>query len=176
MFHSIHLTVSNFTGIAHELNTKQVFGDYPFKITNIYPRAKQLTDIDNIKTLYLFSDPCQQQHPSGRWYRRGSCWGLLWWQVGYSVSRGLRCQGRYGHLQIHGLWGVSEMDDFRKSHSALVPYPTMHHSEQKCVHFCSEWCSVGYGTGALWNLWEWSIFIWNITMAHIQCDSLPWCM
>ena len=37
-----------------------------------------------------------------------------------------------------------------KSHNAPVPYPTIHHSEQKCVHFCcSEWCIVGYGTGAL---------------------------
>ena len=44
-------------------------------------------------------------------------------------------------------------DQFFKSHNALVPYPTMHHSEQKCAHFCSEWCIVGYGTGALWELW-----------------------
>ena len=34
----------------------------------------------------------------------------------------------------------------------------MHHSEQKCAHFCSEWCIVGYGTGALWNLWIRSIW------------------
>ena len=25
-------------------------------------------------------------------------------------------------------------------------------SEQKCTHFFSEWCLVGYGTGALWDL------------------------
>ena len=47
--------------------------------------------------------------------------------------------------------------------NAPVPYPTMHHSEQKCVHFCSseqkcahfcsEWCTGGYGTGTLWGLW-----------------------
>ena len=41
---------------------------------------------------------------------------------------------------------------------APVPYPTMHNSEQKCVHFCSEWCIVGYGTGALWDSWAWSIW------------------
>ena len=40
------------------------------------------------------------------------------------------------------------------SHNAPVPHPTMHHSEQKCAHFCSEWCIVGYGTGALWDLWD----------------------
>ena len=41
-----------------------------------------------------------------------------------------------------------------KARSALAPYPTMHHSEQKCAHFCSEWCIVGYGTSALWDLWD----------------------
>ena len=28
----------------------------------------------------------------------------------------------------------------------------MHHSEQKCAHFCSGWSIVGYGTGAFWYL------------------------
>ena len=32
----------------------------------------------------------------------------------------------------------------------------MHHLEQKCVHFCSEWCIVGYGRGAICDLWNWS--------------------
>ena len=44
-----------------------------------------------------------------------------------------------------------------KSHNAPVPYPTMHHSEQKCSHFCSECWIVGYGTGELWDLWLRSI-------------------
>ena len=35
----------------------------------------------------------------------------------------------------------------------------MSHSEQKCAHFCSEWSIVAYGTGALWDLWNWSIVI-----------------
>ena len=30
----------------------------------------------------------------------------------------------------------------------------MHHSEQKCVHLCFESCIVGYGRGALWDLWD----------------------
>ena len=30
----------------------------------------------------------------------------------------------------------------------------MYHSEQKYAHFCSEWCIVGYGRGALWDLWD----------------------
>ena len=33
----------------------------------------------------------------------------------------------------------------------------MPHSEQKCAHFYSEWCVVGYETGALWDLWDWPI-------------------
>ena len=44
-----------------------------------------------------------------------------------------------------------EIDQFHKSHNAPVPYPRMHDSEQKCAHFCFEWCIVGYGTGALWD-------------------------
>ena len=32
-----------------------------------------------------------------------------------------------------------------KSHNASVPYPIMHHSEQKGAHFCSEWGIVEYG-------------------------------
>ena len=52
---------------------------------------------------------------------------------------------------------------FNRPHSqilqfALVPYPTTHHSEQKCAHFCSEWCIVGYVTSALWDLWISSVY------------------
>ena len=34
------------------------------------------------------------------------------------------------------------IDLFHKSHNVTVPYPTMHHQEQKCAHICSEWCMV----------------------------------
>ena len=44
-----------------------------------------------------------------------------------------------------------------KFNNTPVPYSTMHYSEQKCAHFCSEWCIVGYG--ALWDLWDWSITV-----------------
>ena len=33
----------------------------------------------------------------------------------------------------------------------------MQQSEQKCTHFCSGWCIVGYVTSALWYLSIWSI-------------------
>ena len=49
------------------------------------------------------------------------------------------------------------IDQSHKSHIASVSYPTMHHSEQKCGHFCSEWCIVGYENDALWDLWIRSI-------------------
>ena len=49
------------------------------------------------------------------------------------------------------------IDLIHKFENAPVPYPTMLLSEQKCAHFCSEWSIMGYGTGALWNLWQWSI-------------------
>ena len=67
------------------------------------------------------------------------------------------------------LYGRQSIDQIHKSHNAPVTYPqelitvisswhpAMHHSEQKCAHFCSEWCIVGYGTGALWDLWKWSV-------------------
>ena len=31
------------------------------------------------------------------------------------------------------------IDQSKKSHNAYVAYPIMHHSEQKCAHFSSEW-------------------------------------
>ena len=43
-------------------------------------------------------------------------------------------------------------DLIHKSINARVPYPTMRHIEQKCAHFCSEWCIVGCGTDALWDM------------------------
>ena len=49
------------------------------------------------------------------------------------------------------------IDLLHKFPNVPVPYPAMLHSEQKCVHFCSEWSIVGYGTGAFWDLWNWSI-------------------
>ena len=60
-----------------------------------------------------------------------------------------------------------------KSQTAPVPYPTMLHSEQKCAHFCSEWSIVGYGTGAVWDLWNWSIhFISQHNKARIGTRSM----
>ena len=59
--------------------------------------------------------------------------------------------------QSHREYLAYTIDLIQKSHNAPVPYPTMQHSEQKCAHFCSECCIVGYETGALWDFWNWSI-------------------
>ena len=58
---------------------------------------------------------------------------------------------------------VNPVEESPNSHNAPVSYPTIHHSEQKCAHFCSEWCIVGYGTGALWELGDWSVALVSVT-------------
>ena len=52
---------------------------------------------------------------------------------------------------------VVVINQSHNSHNAPVSCATIHHSEQKCAHFFSEWCIAGYGTSVLWDLWDWSI-------------------
>ena len=61
--------------------------------------------------------------------------------------------------EAHNPYSPHTIDLINKFQNAPVPYPTMHYSEQKCAHFCSEWCIVGYRTGAFWDLWGYSITI-----------------
>ena len=53
------------------------------------------------------------------------------------------------------------IDQCHKSHNASVKYPTMHHLvTEMCTHVdisLTKWCVVGYGNGALWDLWDRSI-------------------
>ena len=66
------------------------------------------------------------------------------------------------------------MDLLHKSHNVPGQYPTMHHSEQKCAHFCSELCILGYGTGTLWDLWIRcivAIISSSVKFPRRQCDS-----
>ena len=58
-----------------------------------------------------------------------------------------------------------------KSHNAPVLYPTMHHSSQKCAHFSCEWCIVGHGMGALWDLWDWTM-LFNILRPSHTVETL----
>ena len=64
------------------------------------------------------------------------------------------CSG--GVLLVFGVFAGIAIGLIHKSQNAPVPYPTMLHSEQKCTDFCFEWSIVGYGTGAFWDLWNWS--------------------
>ena len=43
------------------------------------------------------------------------------------------------------------------SQNVPVHHPTMLHSEHKCAHLFSDWSIVVYGTGAFWDLCNWSI-------------------
>ena len=61
----------------------------------------------------------------------------------------------------HSVVNSTSIEPIHKCHNALAPCPTMHHSEQKCTHFCSEWCIMGYETGELRNLWSWFTVLWG---------------
>ena len=39
------------------------------------------------------------------------------------------------------------------------------------AHCCSEWCIVGYGTGTLWDLWDWFLSIYRQNIKKIQRDG-----
>ena len=57
----------------------------------------------------------------------------------------------------------TRVDLIRKSHTAPSPYHKIHHSEQKCAHFCSEWCIMWYWTGVLSDLCGRSVVIFPWT-------------
>ena len=42
----------------------------------------------------------------------------------------------------------------------LLSHIPQYDIQNRNAHFCSEWCSVGFGTAALWDLWDLSIN-WN---------------
>ena len=107
----------------------------------------------------------------------------LW--PGWKLKIEIRTKGTFTQFQ---LWAHTHLREIRpgaslimiqpvelihKSQNAPVPYPIMFHSEQKCAHFCSEWSIVGYGTGALWDLWDWSIFFNILTMdnQYLNCEG-----
>ena len=70
---------------------------------------------------------------------------------------------------------IKSIDQFSKSHNAPVSHPTMHHSQQKCVYFCSEWCIAGYERGALWDFGDGSSLSKVLTIVvpyrtwHLKC-------
>ena len=66
------------------------------------------------------------------------------------------------------------IDLIHESQNAPVPCPTMLHSEQKCAHFCPEWGIVGCGTGAFWDLWNWSIMLYLCHAVVNKEDVFGW--
>ena len=78
--------------------------------------------------------------------------------------------------QSRSVLSPNPIGQLHKSQNAPVPYSTMLHSELKCAHFCSEWRIVGYGTGACWDLWNWSIKLhpyWLSTIWGSFCTDSP---
>ena len=87
--------------------------------------------------------------PMCHWFQRDR--GLSWLIPACITSRAWP-------LSVKKPMDGKEIDLLHKAHHAPVPYPTIHHSEQKCVHFCSECCIVGpVGYIQLWDLWIKSI-------------------
>ena len=67
---------------------------------------------------------------------------FLWFKFQWSISKTLEWQlVRIGSVCD---WTI---DQIHISYDAPIPYPIIHFSEQKCAHFSSEWCFVGYETG-----------------------------
>ena len=50
------------------------------------------------------------------------------------------------HCQCRFLMRDQRWNESHKSHNALVPYRTIHLSEQKWAYFCPKWCIGRYGT------------------------------
>ena len=80
----------------------------------------------------------------------------------YMHKRYINMACSYGYVSDKGPTQI--IDLINKSHNAPVPYPTMHHSGEKCAHFCSEWCIVGYETGKLWDLGDWPVLIKSLAL------------
>ena len=77
------------------------------------------------------------------WYRRLSLWQptvseLVPWQFSVHASCNFKLNEQYEH----------SIDQFHKSHIALVPYSTMHFGKEMCTFSVLKWCGVGYGNGA----------------------------
>ena len=62
-----------------------------------------------------------------------------------------------------------------KSQNAPVPLPTMLPWERKYAHFCSQRSIVGWGTGAYWDLRNWSIDNENFDAGLLMyfCSNKP---
>ena len=61
-------------------------------------------------------------------------------------------------------WTISQIPQCTCPISRNAPFRTEY------THFYSEWCIVGYGTGALWDLWDWSVAINTTIIKLTDCQ------
>ena len=66
-----------------------------------------------------------------------------------------------------------QIDQSHKSHNAPVPYPTIHHWNINMHISVPKWCIVGYGTGALCDLWDWyHLCTFHETIGHVTLVAI----
>ena len=105
----------------------------------------------------IFRQANSSQKCSNHWIQNLTVLLLMTWWV---MTQKVRASAKIVPLLIYSV--------VLPRHSGSTPerlYPTIHHSEQKCPHFCSEWWIAGYETVTLLDLWDCSIplevFCWN---------------
>ena len=71
----------------------------------------------------------------------------LWWgaadQCTINVTWYLHPCYDIGNPELYGRLAITGTDQSHKSNDPPVTYATIYRSDQKCAHFCSDWCVVG---------------------------------
>ena len=77
-------------------------------------------------------------------------------------------------VYIHFQTSTDLIDPPHKSNDTSDKYPIMNHFvTEMCIHghiSVKNWCIMGYGTGALWDLWDWSILkltAWQVALGKV---------
>ena len=116
------------------------------------------------------------------YYRFLRCFLRLWClcHISSQSSQSTWYSWHWSHIQRGGQLPQmshisSGIDQSHKSHTAPVPYPTMHPSEQKCTHFCSEWRIVGMRQVHIGDLILFDLGFDSIVMSYFTNTSkLRW--
>ena len=73
-------------------------------------------------------------------------------------SRWICKRHHFAHIFYGYFSGIGTINTSHKSQPASDKYPTMHHFvTEMCTHVhisVTNWCILGYSTGALWDLWN----------------------
>ena len=68
----------------------------------------------------------------------------------------------------------SRIDQSNESHNETILYPTLHHSEQKCEHFYSEWyCGIWHKCFVVFVIWSILMTPSDQNCAHATGAELP---